>query len=68
MEIKDPRPAAPGNGVPGEKLRAYEQFMSLNSKIPSYLPPAKLIEFPEKIVISSVYQHQLMPSKTGGGA
>jgi hypothetical protein len=32
------------------------------------LPRQKLIEFPEKIVISSVYQHQLMPSKTGGGA
>jgi hypothetical protein len=35
---------------------------------PDSLPLAKLIEFTEIIVISSVYQHQLMPSKTGGGA
>jgi hypothetical protein len=36
--------------------------------IAGYLPLAKLIEIPKNFVILSVYQHQLMPSKTGGGA
>jgi hypothetical protein len=33
--------------------------MSLDILIPSYLPGQKLIGFPEKIVLSSVYQHQI---------
>ena len=34
---------------------------------PVNLPLQKLIEFPEKIVISSVYQHQAESPFSGGG-
>jgi hypothetical protein len=45
----NPRPASPGNVAPEEKRRAYGQFMSLDIKIPRYLPNCAIIPKPGKV-------------------